>query len=154
MKQWFNTPAQAYEGYKQIAEDMRADGKPRSLDVKIPVNKRSLEHNALLHLVIRQVRKHLFDHGKGFYSYEDEATGRMVRMPLDDETVKNYIKKCLGVKVEIMDIILAKPTREYSPTQMWRLLGFIDEWAATDLNFQIVYKKKLEAIEEKYRDES
>jgi len=35
---------------------------------------------------------------------------------------------------------------------MKRVLKLIETWAATDLKFDIVYKKKLEAIEEKYKE--
>lgn len=154
MKQWIGNVEDLREAYKQISEDITLDHKPRSLEVKITVNRRSLELNAVLHIVIRQIRKHLFDSGLGYVEYEDEATGKLVRMPLDEEMVKELVKDKLGVKFQVMGISLSKPTRIYTHDEMLRVLRQIEVWAANDLGLQIVYKDKVRAINEKYKDDS
>lgn len=152
MKIWCNTLHQLQDAFRQVAEDMREDQKPRSIDVKIPVNKRSAELNAVFHLVLRQVRKHLFSEGIGFVEYEDEATGKPVRMPLDEEMVKELVKDKLGIKFRVMDISLSKPTRAYTHDEMLKVLRLIEAWAANDLGLVIVYKEKVRAINEKYKE--
>jgi len=152
-KQWIGNIKDLRESYRQIAEDMKRDHKPRSLEVKVVANNRTLELNAVFHIVIRQIRKHLFDGGLGFVEYEDEITGKRVRMPLDEEMVKGIVKDQLGTKFTVLGSEIAKPTRLYSQEEMVRTLGKIDSWCSTDLNLQIVYKSKLEAIAEKYGDD-
>jgi len=150
MKQWVNNIEQLREAYSQIADDMREDEKPRSIDVKIATHKRTAEINSVFHIVLRQIRKHLFKTGLGFVEYEDEFTGKQVKMPLDEEVVKNVVKDQLGTKFTFLGSLIAKPTRIYEHDEMIRTLGKIDAWAARELNLQLVYKKRLQAIEEKY----
>jgi len=153
MKQWVNNIEQLREAYAQIAEDMREDHKPRSIDVKIPVNKRSAEINSVFHIVIRQIRKHLFKSGLGYVEYEDEYTGT-VRMPLDDDMVKALVKQILGTKITVLETSFAKPTRNYQHDEMYRKLKHLEVWASSELNFDLVYQKRIDDIEKKYADQT
>lgn len=154
MKAFCSSVSILRDTFNEIREEMLADEKPRSVDWRIVRPTRSLEQNDLFHVVIRQIRKHLFDSGRGIVEYEDEVSSRRVRMPLDEQIVKDLVKQTLGTVFVVMGKRIAKPTAKYEPHEMWNLLQKIDAWAATDLGLQIVYKKRWQAIEDKYEEQS
>lgn len=152
MRIWCNTPEQLRDAFNLVREEMLEDHKPRSIFVTIPVEKRTLEQNGLLHAIFTQIRKHLFTQGIGYMEYEDEETGRMIRSPVTDEDVKDEVKRRHGIRVWVLGRLRPLSTTKYSYRQMQKFIHRIDAWAATDLDLRIVYKKRLQSIEEKYRD--
>ena len=151
MKLWVSNLEQLREAYVMAAEDM-ADGKPHSVEFKPVRDTRNNAINSVFHIVVRQIRKHLFKSGMGYVEYEDEFTGAQVRMPLDDELVKDVVKSELGTRFVVMGVEIPQPTRMYEQAEMAHTLKRIDAWAAHDLNLVIKYKERVKAIEEKYKE--
>ena len=87
---------------------------------------RSIEQNALLHVICREILAHLIDNGVNMHTGD---TGEQI--------VKDLVKRKLGLKFVVGGVELDKPTRLYNTAELADFTTAIIAWAAHDLNLEI-----------------
>jgi len=94
--------------------------KPKTKDL------RSLEQNALEHVIFREILNHLLENG--------------VKLPGGEKgeaIIKALCKRKFGLKMTVGGIEIDKPTSMYKTDELADLVTQVIAWAATDLQLEI-----------------
>jgi hypothetical protein len=96
-------------------------------------NLRSIDQNALQHVIYREILKHLVNHGVRI-----RENGPLFKnIDAHEKIVKELCKSRLGVQVETFLGTVPKPTKYYNTDEAADYITKIVAWCAMDLNLQI-----------------
>jgi len=95
---------------------------------------RSLDQNALEHVVFRIILTHLV--ANGVRIREDGPLFKNIEA--HERVVKDLCKAALGIQVETLFGTVPKPTKYYKTDEMADFITRIQAWAAMDLNLEIM----------------
>ena len=132
--------------FVSISEDMKTNNKPINVTVKTEKWSASKAQKGLMFALVRQVRKHFFKSGIGYVEYVDQATGMIVRLPMDDEMVLNVLKRVAGAEVTALGHKSLLSVKSYTVDMMTLFIQGIDTYAATELGLKLKFKKKDEEL--------